>query len=261
DDAAAGSIVVNAFLVARGRLKLARGELRSGVDDLLELGRRSEHDGVSATIGAPTFRSYAAPALAALGDADAARGLADEELALARAWGAPRAVGTALRVAGVVAGELSELEEAVDVLGATRARLEHARALADLGAARRRAGMASEAREPLRAAAALAAACGAAPLLAFAREELDATGARRTDRTLLQGVDALTPSERRVARMAADGLTNREIAQALFLTRKTIEMHLGRVYRKLDIGSRAELGDALTPAVRTPRRGSRASRR
>jgi DNA-binding CsgD family transcriptional regulator len=101
---------------------------------------------------------------------------------------------------------------------------------------------------PSRAAASLAVACGARPLAEFARDELEATGARRTDRALLGGVDALTPSERRVARLAADGLSNREIAQALFLSRKTIEMHLGRAYRKLDIGSRADLGAALDGA-------------
>ncbi len=239
------SIVANAFLVARGRLKLARAELRSGVDDLLELGRRSESSGWSATIGTPTFRTYAAPALGALGAREQAAALAAEELALARAWGAPRAIGTALRVSGLVHGDRELLEQAVTALAGTAARLEHARALADLGSARRRAGLAAEAREPLREAATLAAACGAAPLLAFAREELAATGARRTDRTMLAGVDALTPSERRVARLAADGLSNREIAQALFLTRKTIEMHLGRAYRKLDIRSRGELAARL----------------
>ncbi len=244
-DDAPDSIVGNAFLVARGRMKLARGDLDGGVADLLELGRRSEGD-VSATIGTPTFRTYAAPALATLGDQRAAQALADEELALARAWGAPRAIGTALRVVGVVGGVPDALEESAGMLSA--APLERARVLADLGAARRRAGAAAEARTPLREAAALAAACGAAPLLAFARDELAATGARRTDRTLLSGVDALTPSERRVARLAAEGMSNREIAQALFLTRKTIEMHLGRAYRKLDISSRADLDQALTGA-------------
>jgi len=239
------SIVAHAFLVARGRLKLARGDVRSGVEDLLELGRRSESDGWSATIGTPTFRTYAAPALATLGDREQAEQLAADELRVARAWGAPRAIGTALRVSGLVSGKRELLEQAVDTLTGTAARLEHARALADLGAARRRAGLAAEAREPLREAATRAAACGAAPLLAFARDELAATGARRTDRTLLAGVDALTPSERRVARLAADGLSNREIAQTLFLTRKTIEMHLGRAYRKLDIHSRGELAERL----------------
>ena len=59
-------------------------------------------------------------------------------------------------------------------------------------------------------------------------------------------MDSLTPSERRVAQMAADGGTNREIAQALFVTQKTVEVHLSSVYRKLDIASRSQLSKALT---------------
>ena len=75
-------------------------------------------------------------------------------------------------------------------------------------------------------------------------DELAATGAHpRT--ILLSGLDASTASERRVAQMAAEDMSNKEIAQALFVTVKTVEQHLGRVYRKLDIGSRRELGAAL----------------
>jgi DNA-binding CsgD family transcriptional regulator len=128
----------------------------------------------------------------------------------------------------------------------TPARLEHARALLDLGAALRRARKLRDAREPLRQALDLAVRCDAQPLAERAEHELDATGARRRDRTLLSGVEALTPSERRIAGMAADGMTNREIAEALFLTRKTIEMHLGGAYRKLGVSSRDELPSALS---------------
>jgi DNA-binding CsgD family transcriptional regulator len=63
---------------------------------------------------------------------------------------------------------------------------------------------------------------------------------------MLSGLDALTPSERRVAEMAADNMTNKDIAQALFVTPKTVEVHLSSVYRKLQISSRAQLPDALT---------------
>ena len=77
-----------------------------------------------------------------------------------------------------------------------------------------------------------------------ANEELAATGAHpRT--ILLRGVDALTASERRVAHMAAEDLSNKDIAQTLFVTVKTVEQHLGRVYRKLDISSRKQLSAAL----------------
>jgi DNA-binding NarL/FixJ family response regulator len=64
----------------------------------------------------------------------------------------------------------------------------------------------------------------------------------------LSGVDALTPSERRVAALAAEGLSNREIAQALFVTLRTVEMHLSNVFRKLDIASRTQLPAALASA-------------
>ncbi|MGZ4201455.1 MAG: ATP-binding protein [Thermoleophilaceae bacterium] len=241
-------LLFNAVLVARGRLAIARGELEQGVADLRELGRRSELPEARSVVGTPTWRSYAVPAIAALGDLDEAHRLADDELELARAWGAPRAIGTALRARGVVeepADALPWLEQAVAALEEASAPLELARTLVDLGAALRRARRPREAREPLRRALDLAARCDAAPLAERAAHELAASGARRVDRTLLTGVEALTPSERRIAEMAAGGLTNREIAEALFLTRKTIEMHLGSAYRKLGVSSREELPGVL----------------
>jgi DNA-binding CsgD family transcriptional regulator len=130
------------------------------------------------------------------------------------------------------------------VLEDSPAELEHARALTDLGAALRRTGKRSEAREPLRAGLDLAQRCHATALVQRAHDELVASGARPR-RFLLTGVDSLTASERRVAEMASEGLTNREIAQALFVTEKTVEGHLGHAYRKLDVRSRSELPRAL----------------
>ena len=102
----------------------------------------------------------------------------------------------------------------------------------------------TDAREPLRRALELADACGAQPLVDAVRAEIYATGARpRT--TALRGVLALTASERRVAGLAADGQTNRDIAQTLYVTPKTVEVHLSNAYRKLGIGSRRELARAL----------------
>jgi DNA-binding CsgD family transcriptional regulator len=248
-DEAPDTLLAQALLVARGRLAIARGELRAAVGHLEELARRTTGEGWSGIVGAPTHRAYLAPALAALGEHDRATELAEEEIELATAWGAPRAIGTALRTRGVVAardGGAELLAEAVAVLAPTPARLEHARALADLGAALRRDGQAAAAREPLREAIDLAQRCGATPLVTYAQDELAATGARRRSRLYLTGVESLTPSERRIAGMAADGLSNGEIAQALFLTRKTIEMHLGNAYRKLDIRSRADLPAAMS---------------
>jgi DNA-binding CsgD family transcriptional regulator len=243
------TLLAQAYLVARGRLAIARGELPAAVEHLEELARRMTGEGWSGIVGTPTYRTYLAPALAALGEQERAATLAEEEVELAHAWGAQRAIGTALRVRGVVAGRdggAALLAEAAEILAGTPARLERARALADLGAALRRDGQASAAREPLKEAIDLAHRCGAAPLEAYAQDELAATGARRRSRVFLTGVESLTPSERRIAGMAAEGLSNGEIAQALFLTRKTIEMHLGNTYRKLDIRSRADLPVAMS---------------
>ena len=189
----------------------------------------------------------AALALLQLGEQDEARRLAAEELELARTWGRPRALGAALRVAGLVEGGeqgLALLREAVEVLSGSPAKLEHAKARTELGAALRRANQRSGAREQLRRALELATICGARPLAARANTELRATGARPR-RIALSGVESLTPSERRVAQMATEGPTNREIAQALFVTPRTVEVHLTSAYRKLGISSRSQLAAAL----------------
>jgi DNA-binding CsgD family transcriptional regulator len=193
----------------------------------------------------PTFpRSTVARALDRLGRGDEAVALCEAELADARRWGAPGTVGHVLRVLGGLRGDLAMLEQAAEVLEGSRARLEQAKALADLGAALRRDRRPSDAREPLRRALELADACGAEPLVEHVRSELYATGARpRT--TATGGVGALTASERRVAGFAAEGQSNRDIAQALFVTPKTVEVHLSNAYRKLGIRSRRELAGAL----------------
>jgi DNA-binding CsgD family transcriptional regulator len=233
-------------LESRGRLRSAQGRFAVAVADCLAAGERL------LAVGAPNpspvpWRSSAALALLGAGDPAEAQQIAGEELELARAWGAPRAIGRALRVLGVVRGGddgVALMREAVDVLAGSSARLEHAYALAELGAALRRGNRRAEAREVLATALDLAHRCGASALEERTRTELLATGARPR-RVARRGVDALTPSERRVARMAADGLTNREIAQALFVTAGTVETHLSNVYRKLDLQARSQLAGAL----------------
>src|SRR4051794_12299003 len=171
----------------------------------------------------------------------------DEELELARRFGAPRALGLALRTAGVVAGgdqRIAPLREAESALRRSGGRLEHTRALIDLGAATRRAGAHVPARELLREGLERASACGSAAEASRAHAELLASGARPR-RLTFHGVDSLTASERRVAALAADGLGNVAIAQALFVSRKTIETHLGHVYEKLAITSRDDLARVL----------------
>ncbi len=141
---------------------------------------------------------------------------------------------------------VEELLAAVEHLERSPRRLEHARALVDLGSAQRRAGQRSDAREPLRAGYELARECGADGLADTARQELAASGVR-VRRDWLTGRDSLTASERRIASLAAEGASNAEIAQALFVTIKTVEMHLTHTYRKLDITGRADLARTLPP--------------
>jgi DNA-binding CsgD family transcriptional regulator len=219
---------------------------------MLDTGRRFESVG-SRNPAFIAWRSPAALALHRLGEQGEARRLAGEELELARAWGAPRALGAALRAAGLIEGGehgLTLLEEAVQALDGSPAKLEQAKARAELGAALRRANRRSQAREQLRHAVELATTCGATELAARAERELLATGARPR-RVALSGVDSLTPSERRVAELAAEGPTNREIAQALFVTQRTVEVHLTSIYRKLAISSRSQLAAALAEPART----------
>src|SRR5262245_11173579 len=195
------------------------------------------------------WRSTKAQALDALDRREEAIGLAAEELQIARAWGSPGTVGRSVRVLGTIEREngLEHLEEACAVLEHSTARLELAKALAAFGETLRRALQPTEAREPLRKALELAEICGATALVERARAELYATGARpRT--TALSGARSLTASERRVADLAAEGLSNRDIAQELYITPKTVEVHLSRVYRKLGIGSRRDLSTALASA-------------
>ena len=234
------------LLAARGRLRLA--ELRPAValDDLLAAGELlGRLRSVSPAI--PPWRSDTALAQLVLGATVEARALAAEEVTLARAFGARRPLGVALRAAGLTENGtrgIERLRQAVAVLEDSAARLEHARAMADLGAALRRAGHRAESREILRAALDLAHRCGALTLTERARTELIAAGGRPR-RLVLSGLDALTPSERRVAQLAAAGLANHDIAQHLFITTRTVEGHLTHTYQKLDINSRDQLPAAL----------------
>ena len=155
---------------------------------------------------AALWRSLKAEALDRLGRREEAIELAQAELEVTRAFGAPSALGRTLRVLGTLERDdgLDRLREAVAVVEGSTARLEHAKALAALGASLRRARQPSEAREPLRRALELAGVCGADGLAAQVRAELHAAGARPR-RDALSGVDSLTPSERRVADLAVAG--------------------------------------------------------
>jgi len=239
-----------AVLYARGCLRAALGDDRGALDDILSGGRFSCGWGQVGPAVTP-WRSDAALVASRLGENDLARELATEELELARRFGAPRALGIALRAEALVVADGSTeslLTEAVAVLEGSGARLELARSLIDLGAVLRRDGRRVRARELLRRGLELAARCRAERLAAYGRDELQATGARPR-RIALSGVESLTPSERRVAQLAAGGDTNRAIAQALFVTEKTVEGHLAHAFDKLGVRSRTRLRDTLAEAL------------
>jgi class 3 adenylate cyclase/DNA-binding CsgD family transcriptional regulator/tetratricopeptide (TPR) repeat protein len=252
DSALEERFVNQALFRARGVLRFAQGDFRGATADALASGRIIEAVGMRNPAITP-WRTEAALAHISLGDTDTARQLATEELARTQRWGAQRPIGRALRVLGIAeSGEhgLEHLRQAVHTLEHSPARLEQARSLAELGAALRRLGKRTEARDRLRAGLELASQCGAEPLTQRAREELIAAGAKPRSRAV-SGVEALTPSERRIAAMAAEGMTNRDIAQALFVTPRTVEMHLSNAFRKLDIGSRTQLVEALAGTRQT----------
>jgi DNA-binding CsgD family transcriptional regulator len=245
--AGVGTVLIPA---ARGRLRLAQGRAGDALSDFQACGELFGTDVWDMPIretGYVHARSGAALALLRLGQREPACQLAEAELADVRVFGAPRALGIALRAAGLARGGnegLALLGESVAALDGSPALLERAHSLAELGAALRRSGQRAAARDPLARALELAARCGARPLAARARDELRAAGARprRPSRT---GVEALTPSELRVARLAADGRSNREIAFELYVTLKAVEGHLARVYAKLGIEGRGQLTPAL----------------
>ena len=244
--------VGGATTLLRGRMRLrsAQGRhaaARADADDLLARLERRGHR-------TPGPLGEVALVLLAAGDAERARSLAELELERARQWGTLSALGIARGVLGQITGGargLGGLKDAVGDLERTVCRLELARALVALGGALRRANRRSEARAQLRRALDLAARCDAAALVAEADVELRACGARPR-RALLTGPDSLTASERRVAELAAQGLSNPDVARALVVSRATVESHLRAAYRKLDIDSRTALAAALGDPATAP---------
>ncbi|MEU4444470.1 LuxR C-terminal-related transcriptional regulator [Actinosynnema sp. NPDC050801] len=233
----------NVTLFARGKLKLATDDPVGALADLLECGRRLTASKVDSPAILP-WRSLAVRAHLALGRREAAAGLAVEDLARAKRWGTPRAMGTALISVGLTTDDEAAtraLLKAVEYVTDSVARLLHAEALLELGARLRRRGQAERAIPHLRQAVEISARCESKPLIRRAAEELRACEPVTAHGT----VHGLTKQETRVAGMAAQGLTNRQIAEALFLTRRTVELHLSGAYRKLGITGRADLAGAL----------------
>jgi DNA-binding CsgD family transcriptional regulator len=231
--------------MAAGHLAAARSDDADALAAFLEAGRCLTQL-LTVNPAVLPWRSEAGLAAQRLGRHDQARALIAEELQLAERFGAPRPIGVASRAAArLERGEvaLQRLLSACDILAASGAHVEHARTLVELGAAIRRAGRAADARPTLRNGLALAEEIGAAALARRARDELRLAGGRA--RSSAGAVGGLTPSEQRVAALAAAGQTNRQIADELFLTVKSVEWHLGNTYRKLDIRGRGELAGRL----------------
>jgi DNA-binding CsgD family transcriptional regulator len=245
-----GELVPNLFsvlpLLTRGKLRAAAGDdvrARADLDEALRWMRLSRglwpwvSDACAALV----------PVLRNLGDDDAARAAVEQATQAATAAESRRRLGGALRVAGLLEGGTRGVEllrQAADALAESPALLWRAQAFVDLGGALRRGGQAVAARPFLRDGMELAHRCGATPLADRAEEDLRAAGGRPRRRAGV-GADALTASERRVAELAAVGASNKEIAQSLFVTLRTVEMHLSNAYSKLEIRSRHELANAL----------------
>lgn len=234
-----------ARLAARSELRLAQHRADEALDDALRAAEAFAALCPGASPAVVPWGALAASAYLALGRPEAARELIEPELHESRRYGIGRVTVRSLRLLGLTAGGdeglalLTQAVEAGDELGE---RLEQIRALVDLGAALRRVNRRAAAREPLRRALDLSHRGGAAVLAERARTEMQAAGARPR-RHAESGVESLTASQRRVAELAARGLTTRQIAEALFVSPKTVEFHLRHAYRKLDVSSRAELSN------------------
>lgn len=238
-------------LTTRGYLRFLLGrhvEAEADLRRVVQLGDDRGWHAPNATRG----RLRLAELLASTNRHDEALELMDHDVRVARAAGLAGGLGSALRIRARAQADHAEavatLQDAVASLRPSPFRLELGWALADLGLRLRATGDDAAAREPLREALDLAAATESTWLADTARDALQAAGGRPR-RERLSGTEALTPAERRTAELAAEGMTNRQIAESLWVTLKTVEVHLGRCYAKLGISSRRELADALDPSA------------
>jgi DNA-binding CsgD family transcriptional regulator/RecA/RadA recombinase len=234
-----------AFFETRGLARTATGDLDGAIADLRSAGAAS----LATQIANPLASRWRSRLALALGANTEALTLGRVELEQAQAVGVDLGIGLAtyaLAVIGATDHREDRLRAALSYLETGPLRLDHARARIDLGTVLRLRGEHGEARQHLLLGMDLADRCGATQLAQRAREEAVAVGARPR-RARLSGADALTPAELRVARLAAQGMTNRQIAQALFVTAGTVKDHLGSSYRKLEISSRDQLGGKLRP--------------
>ncbi|MFJ6141865.1 AAA family ATPase [Kitasatospora sp. NPDC092286] len=238
------------YLYARGYYLLATGRFRAAHGDFMACGQSLQRWGIDPGTVVP-WRTATAEAWLALGEPKRAVPLLEKELALHGA-SRPRIHGKALRLlAGTVEPRrrLQMLRQAVTGLEACGGKLELAYALADLGRTHHVLGQSSRARMVIQRAYRLAKQCSAEPLCCSLLPEVQTGEEEAQPRAVTAGPPALAPSEeealteaeQRVAVLAAEGHTNREIARRLYVTVSTVEQHLTKIFRKLNVARRSDL--------------------
>ncbi|MEU1671047.1 AAA family ATPase [Streptomyces roseifaciens] len=237
------------YLYVRGRALREQGDLEGALAAWRRCGRGLEEAGVANPVLAPWWLP-ATTTLARLGRTAEAAELVERVQPDVRRWGTPRALGLGLLAAACVAEgrtRLRLLGDSVDALASSPARLELGKAEFQLGHELLRHGDTDGARRHLRRVIERATHCGYHLLAAVARRLLVTAGGRMPQ-LAASPLDSLTAGERRVASLARDGASNKKIAETLFITTRTVEMHLTNVYRKLGVRGRAELPGGLRPA-------------
>ncbi|MFF9813072.1 ATP-binding protein [Streptomyces sp. NPDC014006] len=252
------------YLYARGQFHLATGRLQAALGDFLACGKALESWGVADTT-LIAWRTGVAEARLLLGEPDLAATYLREELT--RHKGRPRLHGNALRLLASTMEprqRLRSLREAVDELQDSGCDLLLAHALGDLGHVYHLLGQSNRARVIVRRAYRMAKKCHAEPLsqnlLPDAERSADSRVCAAAHEASEQVHDVLSEAELRVAALAAEGHTNREIARRLFITVSTVEQHMTRILRKLNLSRRDELpqgldtmGGSAAPAVSVAR--------
>ncbi|WP_179084387.1 helix-turn-helix transcriptional regulator [Streptomyces rectiverticillatus] len=237
------------YLYARGRALREQGDLEGALAVWRRCGRSLEAAGVANPLLAPWWLP-AATTLARLGRAAEAAEVVEQAQPGIRRWGTSRALGLGLLAAACVAEgrtRLRLLGDSVDALTASPARLELCKAEFQLGRELLRHGDTDGARRHLRRVIERATHCGYHLLAGIARRLLVTAGGRMPQ-LAASPLDSLTGGERRVAALARDGASNKKIAETLFITTRTVEMHLTNVYRKLGVRGRTELPGGLRTA-------------
>jgi ATP/maltotriose-dependent transcriptional regulator MalT len=231
------------YLYARGQHHLAGGRPYAALADFMTCGEQMQQWNLDTPVLVP-WRVGAAEAWLSLDQRDKASALLEEQLAM-RGFGSTRARGMALRALASTRDfkeRLTILNKSMQLLQSSGDRYELVRCLADLSSAHRAIGDKDKARTAGLRARRMAKVCHADTVpdsLMVAASPLEPTEEWPAKKD--HGFDRLSKSEQRVATLAARGLTNREIAQELFVTVSTVEQHLTRVYKKMKVRSREDL--------------------